>query len=50
MTIRSVQDIPERLSDHEFALVSELVMGILPDEDLDEVEEIIKTNDLVIVR
>lgn len=50
MIIRSVSDIPDHLSDQEFALVSELIMGILPDEDLGQVEKIIEDNDLVIVR
>lgn len=50
MVIKSVSDIPESLNDHEFALMSELMMGLLPDEDLDEVEDIIVKNDFVIVR
>lgn len=50
MIVRSIQDLPETLSDHEFALMSELMMGLLPDEDLGEVEAIIESNDFVIVR
>lgn len=50
MNIRSIQDLPDHLNDQELALMSELLMGILPDEDLEQVEQIISDNDLVIVR
>ena len=50
MVIKSVSDLPEDLNDQEFALMSELLMGILPDEDLGQVERIIEDNDFVIVR
>jgi len=50
MVIRSIQDLPDHLSDQELALMSELLMGILPDEDLGQVEKIIEDNDFIISR
>lgn len=50
MVIKSVSDLPEDLNDQDFALMSELLMGILPDEDLGKVESIIEDNDFVIAR
>lgn len=50
MVVKSIQDLPDSLNDQEFALMSELFLGILPDEDIEEVERIISSNDLVISR